>query len=105
MSENRPFPSNADIAERFLQLADLLEAGKAEHHRVVAYRRAARRITGTQESVAEMALSGRATELPSIGSVLQAKIVELVETGDIAALARLRDGGPADEDQPTPASG
>lgn len=105
MTENRPFPSNVDIAERFLQLADLLEAGKAQHHRVLAYRRAAGRITTTEASVAEMALNGRATELPSIGSVLQAKIVELVETGDIAAIARLRDGISREGDHPTPASG
>ena len=37
-----------------------------------------------------MALAGRATDLPDIGATLQAKIVELAETGDIAALAKLR---------------
>jgi DNA polymerase (family 10) len=103
MTENTPIPSNSDIAERFL--ADLPEAGKAEHHRVLAYRRAARRITSTEDSVAQMALDGRATELPSVGPVLQAKIVELVETGDIAALARLRDTVAIGGDQLTPASG
>ena len=36
-------------------------------------------------------MAGRATDLPDIGTTLQAKIVELTETGDIAALAKLRE--------------
>ncbi len=39
-------------------------------------------------------MAGRAVELPDIGTTLQAKIVELVETGDIAALAKLRERVP-----------
>ena len=37
--------------------------------------------------------SGRATELPDIGKTIEAKIVEVVETGDMEALAKRRDGG------------
>jgi DNA polymerase (family X) len=105
MTEPRPLPTNDEIAERFLLLASLLEEGGAERHRVLAYRRAAGRVTATETSVAEMALKGAATDLPSIGEVLQKKIVELVETGDISALARLRDAAPPAGDQVTPAPG
>ena len=52
------------------------------------------RIRSTHTSVAEMAMRGRAVDLPDIGTTLQAKIVELVETGDIAALAKLRERVP-----------
>ncbi len=40
--------------------------------------------------MAALALGGRAVELPDIGGTLQDKIVELVKTGEIAALQRLR---------------
>ncbi len=83
-------PSNARIADRLRLIGDLLEMEGAVRHRVLAYRRAAARIRATPESVARMALEGRATDLPDIGATLQAKIVELCETGDIAALAKLR---------------
>ena len=84
-------PTNARIAERLQLIGDLLEMEGAVRHRVLAYRRAAARIRSTPESVARMAMEGRATDLPDIGSTLQAKIRELCETGDIAALAKLRE--------------
>ncbi len=82
-------PTNARIADRFQLLGDLLEMDGADRHRVLAYRRAAARIRSTPQSVAQMALDKRATDLPDIGTTLQSKIVELCETGDIAALAKL----------------
>ena len=41
-------------------------------------------------SVAELALEGKAKELPGIGKTIEAKIVEVVETGDMEALAKRR---------------
>ncbi len=84
-------PTNTEIADRFQVLGDLLEMEGADRHRVLAYRRAAARIRSTPESVGRMALDKRATDLPDIGATLQSKIVELGETGDIAALAKLRE--------------
>ncbi len=84
-------PTNARIAERLQLIGDLLEMEGAVRHRVLAYRRAAARIRATPESVARMAMEGRATDLPDIGDTLQSKIRELCETGDIAALAKLRE--------------
>ena len=63
-------------------------------HRVLAYRRAAARVRSTPVSVAEMALAGRATDLPDIGATLQSKIVELARTGTIAALDAIRERVP-----------
>ena len=87
-------PTNREIADRLRLIGDLLELEGAVRHRVLAYRRAAARIRSTTTSVAEMAVRGRAVDLPDIGATLQAKIVELIETGDIAALAKLRDRVP-----------
>ncbi|HTI33059.1 MAG TPA: DNA polymerase/3'-5' exonuclease PolX [Miltoncostaea sp.] len=87
-------PTNAEIADRLQLLGDLLEIEGAIRHRVLAYRRGAARVRATNESVAELALQGRAVELADIGATLQAKIVELVETGEISALQKARDRTP-----------
>ncbi|MFL5912566.1 MAG: DNA polymerase/3'-5' exonuclease PolX [Gaiellaceae bacterium] len=83
-------PGNAEVADRFDLLADLLELEGAESFRVLAYRRAATRMRETSASVAQLALSGRAKELQGIGKTIEEKIVQIVETGDIEALAKRR---------------
>ncbi len=85
-----PLPTNAQVADALERIGDLLDIEGAVRHRVLAYRRGAARIRAHPASVAEMALAGRATELPDIGATLQDKIVELARTGDISALAKLR---------------
>ncbi len=47
------------------------------------YREAARAIGDCPQSVAELAREGRATELQGIGETLQAKIIALLEQGEI----------------------
>ena len=84
-------PRNADLADQFELLADLLELDGADAFRLTAYRRAATRIRESAVSVAQLAIDGRATSLSGIGGTIQAKIVELSETGDLQALAKLRE--------------
>ncbi len=84
-------PRNVELAETFELVADLLELDGADAFRPAAYRRAASRIRESAVSIAELALAGKATRLSGIGSTIQAKIVELSETGDLAALAKLRE--------------
>ena len=81
-------PRNPEIAERFDLLADLLELEGAESFRVLAYRRAAQRIRETPGSIVELALEGKAKDLAGIGKTIEGKIVEIVEQGQIAALAK-----------------
>jgi DNA polymerase (family X) len=87
-------PRNADVAEQFDLLADLLELEGAESFRVLAYRRAATRMRETSGSVAQLALEGKAKELPGIGKTIEEKIVQIVETGEIEALGRKKAGVP-----------
>ena len=92
---SKPLPTNADIADRLDLIGDLLEiGGEQSRHRILAYRRGAARVRGAGESVAGLALIGRAVDLPDIGKTLQDKIVELVDTGEIGALTRLRERVP-----------
>jgi len=89
-------PRNADVADQFDLLADLLELEGAESFRVLAYRRAATRMRETSGSVAQLALDGKAKELPGIGKTIEEKIVQIVDTGTIDALAKRRDTVPPD---------
>jgi DNA polymerase (family 10) len=83
-------PGNAELAEQFDLLADLLELEGAESFRVLAYRRAATRMRETSGSIAQLALDGRAKELQGIGKTIEEKVVQIVETGTIEALAKRR---------------
>ena len=83
-------PGNAEVADHFDLLADLLELEGAESFRVLAYRRAATRMRETSASIAQLALAGKAKELQGIGKTIEEKIVQIVETGDIDALAKRR---------------
>lgn len=81
--------TNGEIARAFHLMADLLELDGAVRHRILAYRRAAVSVGGEERSVAELARTGRATELSGVGETLASKIGELVESGEIAALEKL----------------
>jgi DNA polymerase (family 10) len=86
----RALPKNPDVAAQFDLLADLLEIEGADAFRVVAYRRAANRIRETSGPVAQLALEGRAKELSGIGKTIEEKIVQIVDHGEIDALAKRR---------------
>jgi DNA polymerase (family 10) len=92
----KPLPRNAELADQLDLLADLSEILGEESFRVIAYRRAATRIRETPAPVAELALDGKAKELPGIGATIQGKVVEIVEAGEIKALAKRRQQVPGD---------
>ena len=83
-------PRNPDVAAQFDLLADLMEIGGEDAFRVIAYRRAATRIRETAGPVAQLALDGRAKELPGIGKTIEQKIVQIVDHGEIEALTKRR---------------
>jgi DNA polymerase (family X) len=85
-----PLPRNSDVADALEELADVSEVLGEQGFRVIAYRRAATRVRETAASIAELAVAGRAKELPGIGATIEAKIVELTETGQMAALEKRR---------------
>jgi DNA polymerase (family X) len=80
---------NRQIADRLEAFATLLELGEANPYTARAYRRAAETVRGAPVPVAELVRSGRVRELRGIGSGIEARLRELVETGEIAELAEL----------------
>ena len=81
-------PRNDELADQLELLADLSELEGEDSFRVLAYRRAATRIRETGGPVAQLALEGKAKALQGIGKTIEEKIVEVVETGEMKALAK-----------------
>ncbi len=89
-------PQNDVVVEQLELLADLLELEGQEAFRVLAYRRAAQRVRESGGSIAQLALDGKAKELQGIGRTIEEKIVQIVEQGEIEALAKRRKTIPSD---------
>ena len=92
----KTLPRNADIADQFELLADFLELEGSDQFRPLAYRRAAQRMRETGGSIAQLALDGHAKDLSGIGKTIEEKIVQIVEDGEIEALAKRKARVPAD---------
>jgi DNA polymerase (family X) len=82
-------PDNGTIAERLETLAALLDLAGASYYSVRAYRRAAELVRATPAPVAELVRGGRVRALRGIGPAIEARLVELVETGRLAEIDEL----------------
>ncbi len=80
---------NRQIADRLDAFAVLLELSDANPYTTRAYRRAAETIHGAAVPVADLVRSGRVRKLRGIGPGIEARLRELVETGEIAELMEL----------------
>lgn len=82
---------NADIAEVFGEIADLLEIQGGNPFRVRAYRNAARSVGEYAQNVRTMVAQGADLKaIPAIGDDLALRIEEIVGTGTCAMLVKLR---------------
>jgi DNA polymerase (family 10) len=83
--------SNADIADRLASLAQLLSTQKENPYKVKAYRRAAAKVRTLSESVDELVRDGSdLTEFSGIGAAISGAIREIVLTGTLGKLEKLR---------------
>lgn len=82
--------SNAEIADRLSSLAQMLTMEKANPYKVRAYRRAAV-VRGLGESVDEMVRNSADLRIyAGIGEAISGAIREIVETGTLKTLEKLR---------------
>ncbi len=80
--------ANAEIADKFERLADMLELENENPFRIRAYRNAAQLIAGYARPFADMVAEGaRLDALPGIGEAIAEKIAIIVATGRLPALA------------------
>jgi DNA polymerase (family X) len=91
----RTLPRNGELADQLDLLADLSEILEEDSFKVIAYRRAAGRIRESPMPIAQLAIDGKAKELPGIGKTIETKVVEVVEDGEMHALAKRRGQVPA----------
>ena len=83
--------SNAEIADRLSSVAQLLTVEKANPYKIRAYRRAAAVVRGLGESLDELVRSnGDLRVYPGIGEAISGAIREIVETGSLKSLEKLR---------------
>src|SRR3989440_46561 len=80
---------NPQIADHLDAVGAMLELVEANPYTARAYRRAAETIRDAAFPVADLVRSGRARELRGIGPGIEARLRELVETGEIGELAEL----------------
>jgi putative hydrolase len=92
-SETDSTPENQRIADRLREVSDLLEQQGANRFRVAAYRRAADTVVHLdrelRQVVAEEGLAGLVA-LPDVGQGIAAAIGEMLRTGRLSLLERLR---------------
>jgi len=82
---------NAEIADCFDEMADLLEISGESVFRIKAYRNGSQVIRDLSESVSHLLLADKdLTKIDGIGSTLAEKSKVLIETGHLPALEELR---------------
>lgn len=86
-----PTLNNAEIADRLSALAQLLTVENANPYKIRAYRRAAATVRGLGESVDELVRSNADLRVyPGIGEALNGALREIVLTGTLTSLEKLR---------------
>lgn len=82
---------NKEITDKLNEVADLLDIKGENEFRVRAYRNAVRTISGLSKSVAEMVDEDEdISSLPDIGDSMAEKIEEIVKTGKLKQLKKLK---------------
>jgi DNA polymerase (family X) len=84
-------PQNAEIAAKLDAFATLLELADANSYSVRAYRRAADVLRDSAVPVAELVRTGRIRDIRGVGPGIEARLRELVETGDLRELKELEE--------------
>ncbi len=82
--------TNSQIAAIFDEIAAMLEQKKDNIFKIRAYRKAARAIEGLSEPVEKLVADSRLHEIPGVGEAISRKITELVTTGKLEYIERLR---------------
>ena len=82
--------TNAEIAQVFLDIAELLKLKKDNIFKIRAYQKAAHSIEELTVDVERLAAEGRLGEIPGVGEAINKKITELVTTGRLGYYERLK---------------
>ncbi len=81
--------TQAEIAQAFERIADLLEIDGGDRFRINSYRRVSRTIKDTTEDLEALAKTNKLTSLPGVGKGTAERIYQFIETGSIDVLNEL----------------
>lgn len=87
--------TNYQLAEKFRQIADLLEIKGEVIYKILAYRKAADSLEACGREAFEIWQSGSLTEIPGVGKAIAEKISELFSTGQLDFWEKLQAEVPA----------
>ncbi len=82
--------TNAEIAAAFEEIAELLKLKKENIFKIRSYQKVARSVKELSQDVEQLAAKGRLKEIPGVGKAIDKKLTELVTTGKLDFLDRLR---------------
>jgi DNA polymerase (family 10) len=82
--------TNAQVSVIFRELADLLIQKKESWFKIRAYRKVVEEIEKLPVELSTLASGGRLREIPGVGEAIEKKIKEILTTGKLQLLERLK---------------
>jgi len=82
--------NNRQLAETFIMIANLSEIKGENMYKTLAYRRAAENLMGLGREASEYWKEGKLKDIPGVGQAIAEKIDELLSTGKLEFLERLK---------------
>jgi DNA polymerase (family 10) len=89
-------PTNAELAQTFYLIGDLLELKGENVYKISAYRKAADTISAATEDISTLWKENRLKELAGVGQAISTKLDEILRTGSLGFLERLEEEIPPD---------
>ncbi|MCB2179711.1 DNA polymerase/3'-5' exonuclease PolX [bacterium] len=87
--------TNKELADIFTLIADLLEIKGEVIYKILAYRKAADSLTNLSRNAEDIWKEGSLTDIPGVGKAIADKIDELLRTGELEFLNKLKAEVPA----------
>ena len=81
---------NSFVASVLDELADYSEMEDDQPYRARAYRRAAQTISSLEEDIEDISQKGALREIPGIGEGIEKKVVEILNTGKLQTLEKMK---------------
>lgn len=83
-------PTNAEVADVFEQIANILEGQGENPFKIRAYRNAVRTLESLHEPASDIAARGELKKIPGFGEAIVGKTQEILATGTCALYERLK---------------
>lgn len=82
--------NNKELADTFTLIADLLEIKGEVIYKILAYRKAADSLNDLSQEAADIYAEGKLESIPGVGKAIAEKIRELLDTGELEFLNKLK---------------